>query len=156
MQLYWAVVGDCFQCKTCNRYFAEYRLLQRHMRAKIQCSKEDYEWKYAYARTEQNLFFCYYGCSTFKKQLQLELHLIEHHEDDLNIWGICPHFLRQRTFQNQTHSNPQGQIKDIKDIRSPHLDSNEESTIAKPQVQISSPKSKEILTEDVAPPNLES
>jgi hypothetical protein len=93
LQLYWAVVGNCLQCDFCFRYFASRSLLLRHLRATPSCRDPGYKYKYKFATTEDNRFFCYYGCGVHEKRLSLEDHLLTEHRDGLHIWGISPQLL---------------------------------------------------------------
>ena len=83
LQLYWAVVGNSHQCTTCFKYFGEKRLLKRHLRAEPSCVEDNFDWKYTYAKTQENLYFCYLGCCTFDTHKELECHLLADHEDSL-------------------------------------------------------------------------
>lgn len=95
LQLHWAIVGKCFQCNICHRYFADYRQLKKHLEPE-KCGKEEYQWKYSFAKTNDS-YFCYHGCDAFKDCNSLQIHLLDRHEDSLRLWGISSQHLRKKT-----------------------------------------------------------
>ena len=53
-------------------------------------------WRYEFQTLNDGSYYCYFGCSQFKKKGDLVRHLLEVHNDELYLWGISAFRLSKR------------------------------------------------------------